>query len=68
MRRIYFLVPNIDIAHKVVKELHHEGIDDGHIHVLAKRDTPIEGLPEEGISIKTDFISAIERGIALAGW
>lgn len=67
MRRIYFLVPDINIAHKVVKELHDEGIEDCHIHVLAKRDTPLEGLPEAGVSIKTDFISAIERGIALGG-
>lgn len=67
MRRIYFLAPNIGIAHTVVDELHSAGMEDCHIHVLAKRDTPLEGLPEAGVSIKSDFISAIERGIALGG-
>jgi hypothetical protein len=67
MRRIYFLVPNIAITHKIVEELQAEGIEERHIHILAKRDTPLEGLPEAGISIKTDFLPAVERGVALGG-
>jgi len=67
MRRIYFLVPNIAITHKIVKELQAEGIEDRHIHILAKRDTQLEGLPEAGMSIKTDFLPAVERGVALGG-
>ena len=67
MRRIYFLVPNIEITHRIVEELQSGGIEDRHIHILAKRDTPLEGLPEAGMSIKTDFLSAVERGIALGG-
>ncbi len=67
MRRIYFLAPNIKITHKIVDELHAEGIEDRHIHILAKRDTPLEGLHEAGVTIKTDFISALERGVALGG-
>jgi hypothetical protein len=67
MRRIYFLVPNIETTRKVVDELHSEGIADHHIHILAKRDTPLAGLNEAGVDIKTDFIPALERGIALGG-
>ncbi|MGR9013677.1 MAG: DUF1269 domain-containing protein [Gammaproteobacteria bacterium] len=67
MRRIYFLVPTIETTHKIVKELQAEGIEDRHIHILAKRDTPLEGLPEAGVSIKTDFLPAVERGLALGG-
>ena len=67
MRRIYFLVPNIEITHKIVEELQSEGIEDRHIHILAKRGTPLEDLPEAGVSIKTDFLPALERGIALGG-
>lgn len=67
MRRIYFLVPNIQITHKIVKELQASGIEDRHIHILAKRDTPLEGLPEAGVTIKTDFLPAVERGVALGG-
>lgn len=65
MRRIYFLAPNIETTHKIVDELRAEGIEDQHIHVLAKRHTPLEDLPEASEFQKTDFISAVERGVAL---
>ncbi len=65
MRRIYFLAPNIEVTHKIVDELRKLGLEDRHIHVLAKRDTPLEDLPEANEFQKTDFIPAIERGAAL---
>lgn len=65
MRRIYFLAPDLETTHKIVDELRAEGIEDHHIHVLAKRHTPLEDLPEASEFQKTDFISAVERGIAL---
>jgi len=67
MKRIYFLAPNIEIANKIVDELRLKKFEDRHIHILAKRDTPLEDIPEAGVSIKTDFIPALERGIALGG-
>ena len=65
MRRIYFLVPNIETTHKIVDEIRSLGIDDRYIHVLAKRGTPLEEMPEATVMQKTDFIPAIERGLAL---
>ncbi len=65
MKRIYFLVPNLDTTHKIVDELRAEGIEDRHIHVLAERHTPLGDLPEASTFQKTDFIPAVERGIAL---
>ncbi len=65
MRRIYFLAPNIEVTHKIVDELHTLGIEDHHLHILAKRDTPLEDLPEATEFQKTDFIAAVERGAAL---
>ena len=65
MRRIYFLVHDIETTHKIVDELRSEGIEDRHIHVLAKRDTPLEDMPEANELQKTDFIPALERGAAL---
>lgn len=41
MRRIYFLASNIKTTHAIVEELRNEGIEDRHIHILAKRDTPL---------------------------
>ena len=65
MRRIYFLAPNIEVTHKIVDELRSLGLEDRHMHVLAKRDTPLENLPEASEFQKTDFIPALERGAAL---
>lgn len=67
MRRIYFLAPNIETAHKIVEELRANGIEDRHLHVLAKRDAPLADLPEATEFQKTDFIPALERGAALGG-
>ncbi len=65
MKRIYFLVPDIKTTHLIVDELRNKGIEDRHIHVLAKRDTPLEDMPEASVFDKTDFIPAVERGAAL---
>ncbi|PPD30952.1 MAG: DUF1269 domain-containing protein [Methylomonas sp.] len=65
MRRIYFLAPNLESTHQIVEELRVEGIEDRHIHILAKRDTPLGDMPEASVFQKTDFIPAVERGTAL---
>jgi hypothetical protein len=65
MRRIYFLAPNVEVTHKIVDELHALGLEDMQMHILAKRDTPLEDLPEASEFQKTDFIPAVERGAAL---
>jgi len=67
MKRIYFLTPNIEIAKKVVDDLLLGRIEERHIHVLAKRGTPLENLPEATFLQKTDFIPALRQGMALGG-
>jgi hypothetical protein len=67
MKRIYFLVPKIGIAKKVVNNLLLARIDERHIHVVAKRGTPLEDLPEATFLQKSDFIPALEQGLALGG-
>ncbi|WP_077730154.1 DUF1269 domain-containing protein [Methylocaldum sp. 14B] len=67
MRRIYFLVPNIEITKKIVDELLLARIEERHIHVLTKRGTPLEDLPEATFLQKTDFLPALEQGVALGG-
>lgn len=67
MKRIYFLVPNIDITKRIVEELLLARIEERHIHVLAKRGTPLEGLPEATFLEKTDFVPALEQGLAIGG-
>ncbi|HQU63079.1 MAG TPA: DUF1269 domain-containing protein, partial [Nitrosomonas sp.] len=61
------LVPNIAVTHKIVDELLLAKIEEKHIHVLAKRGTPLENLPEANLLQKSDFIPAVEQGLALGG-
>jgi hypothetical protein len=67
MRRLYFMVPDIDTANKVVDELLLKRVDDHHIHVVAKEGTPMGDLPEANLLQKSDFIPAMERGLAVGG-
>ncbi|MDR4517711.1 MAG: DUF1269 domain-containing protein [Nitrosomonas sp.] len=67
MRRIYFLVPDINVTKKIVDELLLARIEEKHIHVIAKRGTPLENLPEASLLQKSDFVPAVEQGLALGG-
>jgi len=67
MKRVYFLLPNIDCAHKIVNELTLSEMDEKHIHIISREDTPLEDLPEASLLQKSDFIPAFERGIAIGG-
>ena len=67
MRRLYFLLPNLDVTHKVVDELLLARIEERHIHVIAKEGTPLADLPEASLLQKSDFVPAVERGVAMGG-
>ena len=67
MRRIYFLVPDITTTQKIVDDLLLARIEEKHIHVIAKRGTPLEDLPEANLLQKSDFVPAVEQGMALGG-
>jgi hypothetical protein len=67
MRRIYFMVPDIKAAKKIVDQLLLARIEERHLHVLAKRGTPLGNLPEAGVLQKSDFVAAVERAVPLGG-
>ncbi|MDV6345878.1 DUF1269 domain-containing protein [Nitrosomonas sp. Is37] len=67
MRRIYFLVPNINVTRRVVDELLLARIKEKNIHVIAKRGTPLEELPEASLLQKSDFVPAVQQGLTLGG-
>jgi len=67
MRRIYFVVPDVSMAKRIVDELLLARIEERHLHVLAKRGTPLEDLPEASLLQRSDFIPAVQRGLALGG-
>lgn len=67
MRRLYFLVPDIETAKAIVDELLLARIEERRIHVLAREGTPMGDLPEARLSQKSDLVPALERGLAIGG-
>lgn len=67
MRRLYFLLPDLTVTHKVVDELLLGHIPEKHIHVIAREGTRLGDLPEATLIQKSDFVPAMERGLALGG-
>ena len=67
MKRIYFLIPTIEMAKTIVDDLLLARVNEGNIHVLAKRNTPLDNLPEASFLQKSDFIPALEQGMAVGG-
>ncbi|MGA7799923.1 MAG: DUF1269 domain-containing protein [Gammaproteobacteria bacterium] len=67
MRRIYFLLPDVGTARQVVDELLLNRIEVRHIHVIAHEGTAMEDLPEASFVQASDFVPALERGLAAGG-
>ena len=67
MRRLYFLVPDVATASKIVDELLLARVEERHMHLVAKEGTRLEHLPEATFVQRTDFVPALEKGLALGG-
>lgn len=69
MRRLYFLIPNIDSAKTIVDELLLARIEARHIHVAAADHHALTAahLPEASLLQESDFVPAVERGLAIGG-
>ena len=55
MRRLYFLVPNVESAKKINDELLLARVEERHIHIIAKEGTPMEDLPEASLTVIDGF-------------
>ena len=67
MRRLYFLAPSVDTAGAIVDDFLLARTEERHIHLIAKEGTPLGDLPEVTLLQKSDFIPAIEKGLAVGG-
>ncbi|MDX1654119.1 MAG: DUF1269 domain-containing protein [Candidatus Competibacteraceae bacterium] len=69
MKRLYFLLPSIDSAKQIVDELLLARIEERHVHIVAKDHHALEEahLPEAGLAQESDFVPALERGVAVGG-
>lgn len=69
MRRLYFLIPDVETARQVVDRLLLERVPERHIHVVAKDHQMLRdrSIPEAGLLQESDLIPAAERGLAAGG-
>jgi hypothetical protein len=69
MRRLYFLIPTIDSAKTIVDELLLARVDQRHIHIAAADHHALieANLPEANLLQESDFVPAVERGLAIGG-
>ena len=69
MRRLYFLIPDTDSAKVIVDELLLARIEERHIHIAAADHHALTEahLPEANLLQESDFVPAVERGLAVGG-
>ncbi|GGB96111.1 hypothetical protein GCM10011352_22770 [Marinobacterium zhoushanense] len=69
MKRLFFLVPGIESASKIVNELRDANIEEKQIYVVGKDHHLLEEahLHEAGLAQSSDLIPALERGAILGG-
>lgn len=66
-RRIYMICPDLKAAQETMNDLLLARISERHIHVLARRDAPMEGLHEANVLQKTDLVHGAELGLIVGG-
>jgi len=64
-RRLYYLLPDLPSARKTMDDLLLARIEERHIHFLAKRGTPMDGLHEANILQKSDIVHGAQRGVLI---
>ncbi len=64
-RRLYFLLPDVSSARRILDEMLLARIEVGHIHFLARRDTLPADLPEANVLQKTDLVHGAQLGVVV---
>jgi hypothetical protein len=64
-RRILYLLPDLGSARKMMDDLLLARVEERHIHFLAKRGTPMDGLHEASMLQKSDLVHGAQMGLML---
>ncbi|MDX1589621.1 MAG: hypothetical protein R3296_11850 [Oleiphilaceae bacterium] len=69
MKRLFYLVDNIDSVESISRDLHREGVTDWRFHVLGKNEAGLytRRLHSANIFEKSDLIRYLERGAMIGG-
>lgn len=64
-RKLYFMLPDLKVAHQMMDQLLLARIDERSIHFLAKPEIPLGDLPEATVIEKTDSLHGIGVGAVI---
>ena len=64
-RRLYFILPDVESARSMLREMLLARIECRHIHFLTRRGTLPDDLPEATVLQKTDIVHGAQMGIAI---
>lgn len=64
-RRIYYLLPDLRSARTIMDDLLLARIEERHIHFLARRGTPMDGLHEASVMQKSDVVHGAQLGVLI---
>lgn len=67
MRRLYFLLPDVQSCRSTVSDLQAEGIPTHHLHVVASATLPLDGLPEATSAQTSELTHGLEAGLGVGG-
>ncbi len=67
MKRINLLLPDVNMAHRVVDRLLAADVEWHNIHILANPNISLEELPDADLPQKSDLLPALARGTAVGG-
>ena len=66
-KRLYFMLPDIHIARRMLDEMLLLRIEERHLHFLAKRGTLPDDMPEASVMQKTDIVHGAQMGLVIGG-
>jgi len=64
-RRMYYVMPDLASARRIMDDLLLARIEERHIHFLAKPGTPMNGLHECNVLQKTDLVHGAQLGLVI---
>ena len=64
-RRMYYMMPDLATARRIMDDLLLARVEERHIHFLARPGTPMDGLHEANVFQKTDLVHGAQLGLLL---
>lgn len=66
-KRVYWLLPDVASAAKVMDDLLLARIEVGHLHFMARDDVPLADLPAANVLQTSDVVRSAQRGLIVGG-